>query len=85
METAAGLIKLRPNSKKTVNNWKKVLQERRDKVIATLRDEGVKVESWFEVQIAGEYYLLWYMCAESIEKVWEMAMKSEHDIDAYHF
>ena len=59
METAAGLIKLKPNSKTTVDNWRKALRERRDEAIATLRDEGVQVESWFELQIAGEDYLLW--------------------------
>jgi hypothetical protein len=85
METAAGLIKLKPETKVTVEDWKATLRERADETIATLKDEGVTIESWFEVEISGESYLLWYMRAESISKVWEIAMKSKHDIDAYHF
>lgn len=85
MEAAAGLIKLKPNSEATVANWKTVLQARKEEALATLRDEGVQVESWFEVDIAGEQYLLWYMRAESIAQAWQVAMASKHDIDAYHF
>ncbi|MGD1897716.1 MAG: DUF6176 family protein [Phormidesmis sp.] len=85
METAAGLVKLKSDAKQTVYNWRKTLQERREEVIATLRDEGVKIESYFEVKIADEDYLLWYMRAESVEKAWEIALKSQHDIDAFHF
>lgn len=85
METAAGLIKLKSETKSIVEDWKATLRERADEVIATLKNEGVEIESWFEVEINSESFLLWYMRAESIAKVWEVAMKSKHDIDAYHF
>lgn len=85
METAAGLIKLKSQTKAKVDDWKATLLERADEAIATLKDEGVEIESWFEIEINGENYLLWYMRAESISKAWGVAMKSKHDIDAYHF
>ena len=85
METAAGLIKLKPNSNEKVDDWKTMLKTRRKEALDTLRDEGVQVESWFEVEIAGDHYLLWYMRAESIKEVWKVAMASKHNIDAYHF
>lgn len=85
METAAGLIKLKPDSSDIVGEWRTTLETRRAEALQTLRDEGVSIESWFHVEIEGEPYLLWYMRAESIQRVWEIAEKSKHDIDAYHF
>lgn len=67
METAAGLIKLKPETEATIENWKAALQERAEEAIATLKDEGVEIESWFALEINGENYLLWYMRAESIK------------------
>lgn len=85
MEAAAGLIKLKPNVKEDVEDWSNTIKARRDEALQTLRDEGVAVESWFQVEIEGAPYLLWYMRADSIERVWEVAAKSDHEIDAYHF
>ncbi len=85
MDIAAGLIKLKPGSGPSVEAWRDMLQQRREEAVATLVDEGVEIESWFEISIDGEDYLLWYMRAHSIEKVWEVASCSQHEIDAYHF
>ena len=85
METAAGLIKLKPNTGETVEQWRSTIEARRAEALQTLRDEGVSIESWFQLEIAGEPYLLWYMRADSIAQVWEIAAKSQYDIDAYHF
>ena len=85
MEAAAGLIKLHPNTDELVEEWRDTLEARRAEALQTLLDEGVSVESWFQVEIAGEPYLLWYMRAKSIQQVWEIASQSNHDIDAYHF
>ena len=85
MEAAAGLVKLKPDTKASVEDWCNTMKTRRDEALQTLRDEGVVVESWFQVEIEGAPYLLWYMRADSIERVWEIAAKSDHEIDAYHF
>ena len=49
MQTAAGLNKLKPGSKDKVAHWKAALKHRADEAMATLKDEGVAIESWFEV------------------------------------
>lgn len=85
MEAAAGLIKLRPNSDSDVKEWRETMRARRDEALQTLRDEGVVIESWFTVEIAGEPYLLWFLRADSIARVWEVAETSDHAIDVYHF
>jgi hypothetical protein len=52
---------------------------------ATLKDEDVQVESWFAVQINGEKYLLWYLRAKSIKRVFEVSQKLKHPIDKFHY
>ena len=73
MEIAAGLIKLRVDSRDKVEEWRNTIEAKRNEALQTLRDEGVSIESWFKAEIEGEPYLLWYMRAESIERVWDIA------------
>ena len=84
MESAAGLIKLKPGSDTDLGEWRDTLLARRDEVLKTLEDEGVALESWFEIEIGGEPYLLWFMHAKSIEKAIETFVNSKHEIDAFH-
>lgn len=85
METVAGLIKLKPDAGPTVREWSETLNQRQDEALQTLRDEGIETESWFQVEIGGEQYLLWYIRAESIDRAREVASRSTHAIDEYHF
>ena len=48
METVAGLIKLKPEVKAAVDEWRAALQKRAEQAIDTLKDESVQVASWFE-------------------------------------
>ena len=84
MESAAGLIKLKLDHAEDLKEWGKTLVSRRDEALQSLRDEGVALESWFQIEIGGEHYLLWFMHAESIAKAREVFMNSKHEIDAYH-
>ena len=84
MESAAGLIKLKPGYAEDLDEWRKTLIARRDEVLQSLRDEGVILESWFQIEIGEEPYLLWFMHAESIAKAREVFANSKHKIDAYH-
>ena len=84
METAAGLIRLKPGSGADLQDWRDTLHARRGEVLQTLRNEGVTVESWFQVDIDGDPYLLWFMQAESIAKAQEVFLASNYEIDAYH-
>lgn len=85
METVAGLIKLKPGTEPTVRAWRETLEQRQDEALQTLRDEGIAIESWFQMEIGGEQYLLWYIRAESIARAREIAGRSTHAVDEYHF
>ena len=84
MEVAAGLIRLKEGQASGVSAWQTTLASRRSEVLRTLRKEGVYVESWFEVEIEGRSYLLWYMRAESIQRAPKVFESSVDEIDIFH-
>ena len=84
MEIIAGVIELKPGSLEQVETWAATLNERIDEAVATLRDEGVQLESWFHLSLDGKDYLLSYMRADSLEKAQKVVKTSVHAIDAYH-
>ncbi len=58
---------------------------RLDEDAATHLDEEVQVVSWLTTEIDGEKYLLWYMRANSIRRVFEISQKQKHPIDKFHY
>ena len=84
MEYASGLIKLKAGSARKVEEWRSTIAARLDEVAATLQDEEVQVESWFTLEIGGDDYLLWYLRARSIKRVFEVLQKLRHPIDRFH-
>lgn len=85
MEYASGLIKLKAGSEARVEEWRSTIASRLDEAAATLKDEDVQVESWFTTEIGGEKYLLWYLRAKSIKRVFEVSQELKHPIDKYHY
>jgi len=85
MEYASGLIKLKPNSEDKVTLWRDTISKRLDEAAKTLQDEETQIESWFTVEINGDKYLLWYLRATSIQKVFEVSMQLKHPIDQFHY
>ena len=81
MECASGLIKLKPDSQRKVEEWRSTIASRLDEAAATLKDEDVHVESWFTLELSGEKYLLWYLRAKSIKRVFEVSQKLKHPIE----
>ena len=73
-------VRLRPGSLDRVREWAAELNARRDEVLATLRDEGVRIESVF---LDGDT-LVYYMRADSVERARKVYARSTHAIDAYH-
>jgi hypothetical protein len=80
VETVCVRVRLRPGSLARVHEWAAELNARRDEVLATLRDEGVRIESVF---LDGDT-LVYYMRADSVERAREVYARSTHAIDAYH-
>jgi len=56
------------------------MKSRMDEALATLVHEGAEIESWFRIKIEGQGYLLWYMRAESMKKVFEVSQTFNHPI-----
>jgi hypothetical protein len=80
VDTLCVRVRLEPGSLPRVREWAAELNARRDEVTATLRDEGVRVESVF---LDGET-LVYFLKADSIERAREVYARSRHAIDAYH-
>jgi hypothetical protein len=80
VETVCVRVRLEPGSLPRVREWAAELNARRDEVLATLRDEGVRVESVF---LDGET-LVYYLRADSIATAREVYAGSQQAIDAYH-
>ncbi len=85
MEYASGLVKLKPGSEARVEEWRSTMASRLDEAAATLKGENVQIESWFTVSISGEDYLLWYIRAKSIKRVFEVSQELKHPIDKFHY
>ena len=67
-----------------VREWARELQARPDEVLATLRGEGVLVESVFLDSDEHGDYLVYYMKARNLGAASEAARRSVHRIDSYH-
>lgn len=68
MDIGAVLIQLKPNALTHVDAWQAELNARKDEAIETLKAEGVRVESWFYLELEGNNYLLAYTRAEILKK-----------------
>ena len=84
LETTCVKIRLKPGSLPRVRAWAQELTRRADETLATLRDEGVWIESAFLDSTPEGDYLIYYMKAESLERARAVVQQSPHPIDAYH-
>ena len=84
METICHRIKLKPNSIDKVYAWAKELTNRKEEALATLKDEGVYIESAFLENTNEGAFLIYYMKLDSREKASEVVANSKHAIDEYH-
>ena len=83
-ETRCIKIKLKPNSIEKVREWARVINDRKDEALVTLREEGVILETVFLDQTSEGDFLIYLMKAESFEKAMDAFEKSAHDIDEFH-
>lgn len=83
-ETRCVKIKLKPNSTERAREWARVINERKDEALATLRDEGVIWETVFLDQTSEGIFLIYLMKAESLERAKDVVKNSIHTIDEYH-
>ena len=84
MDVVARLIELKPGSEQRVREWAAFLSRHRDEANETLRNEGVDIESWFDVALDGKRYLLCYIRAASMQEAEAVAGMSKSEVDEYH-
>lgn len=84
VEIYARLIELKPGSNERVQDWAAFINQHKQEAEATLKTEGVDIESWFSLTLNGNDYLLCYMRAESMQKAQRVAATSESPVDVYH-
>ena len=83
-ETRCVKIKLKPNSLKQVREWARIINERKNEALATLRDESVILETVFLDQTSEGDFLIYVMKTEGFERAKDGGEKSFHAIDEYH-
>ena len=84
METVCVEVRLKPASVERARVWAAELTRRAEEVNATLRDEGVIVESVFLDERCDGDYLIYYVKARSLHQAAEIVHRSTHEIDGYH-
>jgi uncharacterized protein DUF6176 len=84
METVCTKVRLKPGSLDRVREWATELRTRSDEVLATLRDEGVVIESVFLDSDERGDFLVYYVRAQSLDEAHAVVQRSRHPIDSYH-
>jgi hypothetical protein len=84
VETVCVEVRLKPASVARARAWAEELSRRAEEVLATLRDEGVAVESVFLDERSDGDFLIYYMKAGSLDQAAAVVQRSTHDIDVYH-
>ena len=84
MPVQCARLRLKPGSLARVQEWAAELTRRRDEVLATLRDETVRVESAFLESGPEGDFLIYYMRVDDLETSRRAVETSTHPIDAYH-
>ena len=84
MKSICVRVSLKKGSTEAVKEWFLTLMDRREENLASLKNEGVVVESAFLDQQPDGDFLIYYMRAEDIERAIAVFQNSSLDIDAYH-
>jgi len=84
VETVCVKVTLKPGSLDRVREWAAELRARPAEVLATLRTEGVLVESVFLDSTDDGDFLIYYIKAASMEIAQRAVRQSEHPINRYH-
>jgi hypothetical protein len=84
VKTKCVKIRLRPGCLNRAREWAAEINRRSDEALATLRDEGVFIESAFLDRTSEGDFLIYFMRALDFDRAKEVAAQSPHPIDAFH-
>jgi hypothetical protein len=77
-------IKLKPGYVERARVWAAEINRRPDEALATLRGEGVSIESAFLDSTSEGDFLIYYLRAHDFDRAREIFSRSERPIDAFH-
>jgi hypothetical protein len=84
VKTKCVKIRLKPGCLERVRAWATEINRRSDEALATLRDEGVVIESAFLDTTGEGDFLIYFIRATDFDRASETTKKSTHPIDAFH-
>lgn len=84
MKTKCVKIKLKPGCLDRVREWAAEINRRSGEALATLKNEGVSIESAFLDSTSEGDFLIYYMRAIDFDRAKEVVSRSMHPIDAFH-
>ena len=84
MEVKCIKIELKPGCLDRVRLWAAEINARSGEALATLRDEGVVIESVFLDQSGEGDFLIYYMRSLDFAAATKAVKSSQHSIDAFH-
>ena len=84
MATKCVKIKLKPDCLDRARAWAAEINARSEEALATLRDEGVSIESVFLDHTSDGDFLIYYLRAADFDVAQSATGASRHSIDAFH-
>jgi L-rhamnose mutarotase len=84
LKTGCVKIRIKEGKLPAVYEWKEYLNAHKEEVIASLKQEGVFVESVFLDKEGEDHYLVYYMKFKDQDKAAKAFKDSELNIDKYH-
>jgi hypothetical protein len=76
--------KIKEGCLEDVCGWLKELQARKDETLESFKNEDVWLESAFLQERNGQYYLIYYMRAENVDRAISVFRESSLAIDHFH-
>ena len=83
METLAVKYKLKRGTETRVAEWRQYSSDHKEEILERCRLEGIVIESAFLDTVGDDTYLIYFLKAKNLEKVYEIFDASQHPVDLY--
>lgn len=83
-ETVCARIRLKDGSLSRVDDWAAEMNSRKPEVLATLKAEGVNLESVFLERASDGDFLIYFMRADDLDQAARVAAGSDSEVDVIH-
>ena len=84
LKTVCAKIKIKEDKISKIYEWKDYLSLHENEVLQSLKQEGVFLETVFLDKQGKDYFLIYFMKCQNLEKAKEAVKKSTLKVDEYH-